>query len=286
MALFRLFVRFIPLGFIWLILAGCSSGSRDPYRFHVLAFYSHNEDLGHKSFVYEANRWFSLMAEKYRFRYDSSCNWNDLNDQKLSHYQVVIFLDSRPDSLPWREAFERYMEHGGAWMGFHFAAFSLTPSAFPQNWDWYHNRFIGAGEWNGNTWRPTPAVLRVENRDYPFTRNLPDTFRASANEWYKWTNDLRKNPDIRILLSVDSSSYPLGTGPKPNEIWHSGYYPVVWTNVKYRMVYLNMGHNDIDYDHQNRDLSHTFDNPVQDTLVMDALMWLGKAQNGAFERRP
>jgi len=28
------------------------------------------------------------------------------------------------------------------------------------------------------------------------------------------------------------ASFPLGTGPKPYEIWHSGYYPVVWTNKR------------------------------------------------------
>ena len=72
-------------------------------------------------------------------------------------------------------------------------------------------------------------------------------------------NDLRKNPDIRVLLSIDPSSFPLGTGPKPHEIWHSGDYPVVWTNTRYRMVYMNMGHNDMDYDGgTNRQLSSTF----------------------------
>ena len=33
---------------------------------------------------------------------------------------------------------------------------------------------------------------------------------------------------------------PLGIGPKPHETWHSGYYPVVWTNKCYRMVYFNL----------------------------------------------
>ena len=243
--------------------------------FHVIAFFSHNEDQGHKSFVHEANRWFPEMASLHHFTYDSTNDWRNLNDNFLSHYQLIIFLDSRPDSLPQREAFQRFMERGGAWMGFHFAAFALTPSAFPQNWDWYHEKFIGAGEWKGNTWRPTSAILRMENRTEPYARNMPDTFKASPNEWYKWTNDLRRNPDIKIIASIDSSSFPLGTGPKLYEIWHSGYYPVVWTNTRYRMIYFNMGHNDIDYDHGNRDLSHTFGNPWQDKLILEALIWLG-----------
>jgi hypothetical protein len=171
------------------------------------------------------------------------------------------------------------MENGGSWMGFHFAAFALTPSAYPQNWDWYHNEFLGSGQYKSNTWGPTTAVLRVEVRDHTSTKNLPATFTASPNEWYKWEKDITKNPDIKILISIDSTSFPLGTGPKPHEIWHSGYYPVVWTNRNYKMLYINMGHNIIDYENKtNKELSFTFTNDIQNRLIIDALFWLGKGK--------
>jgi hypothetical protein len=186
-------------------------------------------------------------------------------------------LDTRPDSPAQRIAFEKYMKEGGAWMGFHFAGFALTPSDYPQNWEWYHNQFLGSGQYKGNTWRPTSAILHVEDQTHPATRHLPGTFKASSNEWYSWKNDLRSNPDIRILVSIDSMSFPLGTGPKLHEIWHNGYYPVVWANTKYRMIYINMGHNDIDYENgTNQELSFTFGNEAQDGLIIDALIWLGK----------
>ena len=60
--------------------------------------------------------------------------------------------------------FARDNKHGGAWMGFHFAGFALTPSDVPANWDWYHNTFLGSGSYASNTWRPTSAILRVEDR--------------------------------------------------------------------------------------------------------------------------
>jgi hypothetical protein len=253
------------------------SGPDHHGNFKVIAFFNPTDETAHLSFVHEANRWFSELSARYNFKYDSTFNWNNLNDSVLANYQVVIFLDSRPDSSCQRTAFEKYMESGGSWMGFHFAGFALTPSAFPQNWDWYHNHFLGAGEYKGNTWRPTPAVLRVEDRNHPATKDLPETFIAAPNEWYSWKNNLRKNPDIDILLSIDSTSFPLGTGPKQYEIWHSGYYPVVWTNKKYRMIYFNMGHNDIDYENgTNKDLSSTFSSPSQNKLIIDALLWLGK----------
>ncbi len=246
-------------------------------KFRAIAFYTGKNDKAHVSYVHEANRWFSQMAGRYNFIYDSTNDWNNMNNEFLSGYQVVIFLDTRPDDNAQREAFRKYMENGGAWMGFHFCAFALTPSAYPQNWDWYHNQFLGAGQYTGNTWAPTSAILKVENRKHPSTRRLPEKFVASPNEWYKWEYDISNNPDISILVSIDSSSFPLGTGPKPHEIWHSGYYPVVWTNRNYKMLYINMGHNVIDYDNKtNKELSYTFENKTQNKMVLDGLFWLTK----------
>ncbi|TLU96940.1 ThuA domain-containing protein [Dyadobacter sediminis] len=244
--------------------------------FRVIAFFTGKNDKAHVSFVNEANRNFPKLAEKNDFTYDTTSNWNNLNAEFLAKYQVVIFLDTRPESLEQREAFRKYMENGGAWMGFHFAAFALTPSAYPQNWKWYHNEFLGSGQYKSNTWRPTSAVLRAENRNHPALKGIPATFKASPNEWYRWENDLTQNKDIQILLSIDPSSFPLGTGPKQHEIWKSGYYPVVWTNRKYKMIYLNMGHNDIDYENKtDKELSFTFDNDIQNQFLVNALIWLG-----------
>jgi hypothetical protein len=253
-----------------------AGAQHDKPHFKVIAFYTAKNDPAHISFVHEANRWFPEIAEEYHFAYDSTNDWDKLNTEFLSQYQVVIFLDTRPEKPAQREAFENYMKKGGAWMGFHFAGFALTPSEYPQNWDWYHNEFLGSGQYKGNTWRPTAAMLRVEDRTNPATKHLPGVFKSSPNEWYSWEKDLRKNPDIKILVSIDPGSFPLGTGPKQNEIWHSGYYPVVWTNKKYKMLYVNMGHNDIDYENKtNKELSFQFDNPVQNSLIIDGLLWLG-----------
>lgn len=261
--------------FLLFVVTGAVHAQPAPV-FKVIGFFTAKNDQAHISFVHEANKWLSAKAAEYHFIYDSTNNWDNLNTAFLQQYKAVLFLDTRPEAPAQRQAFQQYMEHGGGWIGFHFSAFALTPSDYPQNWDWYHNVFLGSGSYGSNTWRPTAAVLRVEDSTYPATRRLPVTFRSSPNEWYRWENDLRKNKNIRILLSIDSTSFPLGTGPKQSEIWHSGYYPVVWTNKNYRMLYVNMGHNDIDYEHHtNRELSFTFGNPVQDQLIINELLWLG-----------
>jgi GH18 family chitinase len=246
-------------------------------RFRVLAFYPAETEDAHMSFVRQANKWFPEISRQEDFGYESTTDWSKLRADVLSQYEVVLFLDARPEKPDERAAFQQFMEKGGGWMGFHFAGFALTPSKFPQNWDWYHNQFLGAGSYVSNTWRPTSAVLRVEDRKHPATAGLPETFKSAPNEWYRWSNDLRKNPDIKILLSIDPSSFPLGTGPKPHEIWHEGYYPVVWTNTRYRMIYMNMGHNDIVAENKSgKEYSSTFGSQAQNKLILDSLLWLGR----------
>ena len=243
--------------------------------FKVLAFFTAKNDLAHISFVKEANQWFDSVGKKKNFIYDTTSNWNNMNTTMLAGYKIIMFLDTRPDQPEQRQAFENYMKNGGAWIGFHFAGFALTPSSYPQNWDWYHDDFLGAGQYKGNTWRPTPAVLKREDSTHAVTKGLPPLFLSAPNEWYSWEKDLRKNSDINILYSIDSSSFPLGTGPKQHEIWHSGYYPVVWTNKKYNMLYINMGHNDMDYESgSNKTLSYQFENGFQNKLLLNALSWL------------
>jgi hypothetical protein len=47
------------------------------------------------------------------------------------------------------------------------------------------------------------------------------------------------------------------------------------------MIYLNMGHNDLDFDTKpNKQLSYTFYNEVQNRLILNALEWLGTGKKG------
>lgn len=271
---YRPFVRLLLCTMFCTVFSGVHAQKANA-QFKVIAFYTARNDQAHISYVHEANQWFPKMGLKYNFTYDSTSNWNNLNAEFLSHYQVVLFLDTRVEDPAQRLAFQKYMQNGGGWVGFHFAAFALTPSDYPQDWDWYHNEFLGSGSYVSNTWKPVAAILRVEDKTHPATRHLPVIFKSAPNEWYRWSNDLRQNKDIKILLSIDSTSFPLGTGPKQSEIWHSGYYPVAWTNQKYKMIYLNMGHNDMDYsNHQIRDMSSTFQSESQNEFILNSLFYV------------
>jgi type 1 glutamine amidotransferase len=56
-------------------------------------------------------------------------------------------------------------------------------------------------------------------------------------------------------------NYPLGL----KDIIRGGDLPVVWTNTKYKMIYMNMGHGD-----------KIFTSPTQNLLFEDSLLWLAK----------
>jgi len=237
--------------------------------FRVVAFFNTtNIEIAHLSFARQANIWFPAEGKVHGFSYDTTEDWNNLNANFLSQYHVVVFLDCRPELKEQRQAFQDYMDKGGAWMGFHYSGFSLDDSAEPENWDWYHNNFIGAGQWVSNTWIPTSAFLRVEDKNHPATQGLPPVFKSAPNEWYNWTEKWENNTNQEILLSIDPSSYPLGT----TQQFTSGYYPVAWTHKSYRMVYMNMGHNDI----EGNFTSNTFGSDDQNIFIRNSILWLGR----------
>ncbi|MFH9964780.1 RICIN domain-containing protein [Streptomyces mirabilis] len=241
--------------------------------FKVLALYSGTYDAAHIDFDKEANVWFPQQAAANGFTYTASTNWDLLANGGVNGYQVVLFLDDLPQTAAQRTGFEAYMRGGGGFMGFHVSAFTTDAAS----WSWYHNTFLGSGNFVSNTWGPTSVTLKVEDRTHAATKNLPATFTSSVSEWYSWSNDLRQNPNIRILASIDPSSFPVGTDP--NQSWYSGYYPILWTNTQYKMLYANFGHNAMNYTTNTR-LSSTFASATQNQFLLDGLKWLGGAGTG------
>lgn len=238
-----------------LLLLCCRSSQAEHRRFHVLAFYSTNVEKDHVLFAEQAMKHYAALARKEGFDFATTSNWDDLNATRLKSVQVVLWLDDFPHTDAQRKGFEQYMRHGGGWLGFHIAAFNDAGT----HWPWFVD-FLGGAVFYGNSWPPLPALLDVEDHNSPVTRDLPDTFTSPINEWYIWQPSPRLNKDVRVLVSVDQSNFPLGL----KDTIRGGDVPVVWTNRRYRMLYVNMGHGE-----------KIFDNPMQNRLFDNALLWLG-----------
>ncbi len=222
----------------------------------VLVFFSLNVENDHMLFATQALRFLAEQADRKNFRVEATTDWNDLNDQKLAGYQMVVWLNDFPSKPEQRAAFEKFMENGGAWLGCHVSAY--TDKNF--KWTWFRN-FIGAGVFGINNWPPLPAKLIVDDRASPITKGLPDSFMSPTNEWYSWRPSPRLAPDIHVLLTMDKSNYPLGIKSMITD--KDGDVPVVWTNTKYRMIYMNMGHGD-----------KVFSSPLQNQLFENEILWL------------
>ena len=221
----------------------------------VLLFFSLNVEADHMLFATDAIRFFAEVGDKHAFRVEATSNWADLNDENLKQYKLVVWLNGLPPA-PQQQAFQRYLESGGAWLGFHVAAYNDRSS----RWVWF-KQFIGGGAFGVNNWPPLPARLIVDDSESPVTRGIPKTYVSPTNEWYSWRPSPRLDKNVRVLVTLDPAQYPLGikgliTDKDPD-------VPVVWTNTNFKMLYMNMGHGD-----------KVFTSPTQNQLFENGILWL------------
>jgi uncharacterized protein len=245
-------MRFVLAILCFSVIARTAPAQLPPLR--VLAFYSTNVERDHVDFALQAVKFFSDAANRDHFQFESTTNWDDLNPQRLKEIQIVLWFNDSAHTPEQRVAFEQYMEHGGGWFGFHFAAYNDSGT----HWPWFV-QFLGGAVFYGNNWPPLPAMLDVDDKTSPATRHLPARYLAPANEWYSWLPNPRANKNVKVLLTLDPSNFPLGF----KDTLTGGDIPVVWTNTKYRMIYMNMGHGD-----------KIFSDERQNQLFEDALLWL------------
>jgi len=223
--------------------------------FKVLAFYSSKTEPDHVRFAEDAIKFFTNRSTNENFTFEATSNWDDLNDNRLKGYQVVVWLNDSPHTPTQRGAFERFMQGGGAWLGFHAAGYNDEDT----KWPWFVD-FLGGAVFNINSWPPLPAHIVVGDPTHSVASGVPASFESPANEWYVWRPSPRLNKDVHVLASLDPANYPIGF----KDVLLSGDLPVVWTNTKYKMLYMNMGHGD-----------KIFDSPIQNQLIDNALNWLG-----------
>jgi type 1 glutamine amidotransferase len=246
-----LLLLMLPLAALFSVKASFARGPK----FKALVLYSSNVEPDHVLFANDALKFLSTIAAKDQFAVDATTDWNHLNDSYLQAYRIVIWLNDFPHSPEQRKAFQKYMTHGGAWMGFHVSAYNHKDT----HWPWFVD-FLGGGVFDANSWPPLPAKLRIDDPAHPVTKDLPGAFLSPANEWYLWKPSPRLNKDVRVLVTLDPSNYPLGL----KDVLLDGDLPVVWTNTKYKMIYMNMGHG-----------NKIFTDSTQNRMIENAVLWLG-----------
>lgn len=223
-------------------------------RFKALIYYTQHAEEAHVQFAEQATTFFKKLNYGDGFVMDITTDFSKYPYEKLKEYNVIIMLNTSPNTKAERDAFEQYMENGGGWVGFHAAAYNDKNT----HWPWFV-KFLGGGVFYCNNWPPQPVLVEVDNEEHPVTKNLPASFVAPASEWYQWTPSPRQNKDVEVLLSLSPKNYPLGI----KDVVNFGDFPIVWSNKNYRMIYLNMGHGD-----------EEFIDGTQNLLLVNAFRWV------------
>jgi type 1 glutamine amidotransferase len=166
------------------------------------------------------------LGGKYRFAVEETDDPATFEYRTLRKYSAVVFLNTLDDVLNEEEqaAFERYIHHGGGFVGIHGAAHTEF------DWAWY-GRLVGAyfsrltGPW-------TATVVRVDST-HPSTVCMPATWRVT-DEWYDYR--AAPGPGVTILATVDEKSYRYGG--------MGAFHPIAWAHEFEggRAWYTGLGH--------------------------------------------
>ncbi|HKO80197.1 MAG TPA: ThuA domain-containing protein, partial [Chitinophagaceae bacterium] len=162
------------------------------------------------------------------FDVDTTNNADFFNEDSLKKYAAVIFLSTTLNVLDNRQeiAFERYIQSGGGFAGVHAA----TDTEY--DWGWY-GRLVGAYFLSHP--KPQSAKFIIKDKTFPATSFFKDTVWQHTDELY---NFKKINPDIKVLLTVDESSYEGGA--------NGAFHPMSWYHDYDggRAFYTALGHLD------------------------------------------
>jgi cytochrome c len=202
--------KILRLVFSFLIsisLWGCST-DQGPSK---ILLFSKTQVFRHLS-IEAGQKAFIEMGKQHGFEVVTTENSNLFTEENLSKYRAVVFLNTTGDVLnaEQQNAFERYIQAGGGYLGIHAAADT------EYEWPWY-NKLVGA--WFES--HPMPdnvqkGVFKVEDATHESTSFLPKSWERE-DEFYSY-KDI--SPNIHVLLSIDEKTYSGGT--------NGDFHPMAW----------------------------------------------------------
>jgi type 1 glutamine amidotransferase len=181
-------------------------------RYRVLAF-SRTTGFRHDSLP-DAIAAVQTLAVQNAFGIDATEDPSAFTDDNLAQYSLVIFLMTTGHILndAQQAAFERFIASGNGFVGVH----SATDTEY--DWAWYGGM---VGAYFASHPDIQQATLRREDARHPSTVVLPDLW-VRNDEWYNFQTNPRDTPDIRVLATLDESTYSGGT---------MGDHPIAWCHT-------------------------------------------------------
>lgn len=160
------------------------------------------------------------LGRENGFAVDATDDPEVFADARLRLYRALVFANTNNEAFTGegqRQAFRRYIQGGGGFVGIHSA------SGSERQWPYYHAVLGGKFAFHP----PFQEFrIRVVDRNHPATAHLPETW-TWKDECY-FHEDL--NPGFRVLLAADVTSLKPRREPFPtypvNDIPNS--FPLAW----------------------------------------------------------
>ncbi|HUQ66241.1 MAG TPA: ThuA domain-containing protein, partial [Flavitalea sp.] len=197
-----------------------------------LLVFSKTKGWHHTSIPFGIKAILGIAREKC-YSVDTTVNAEDFNDENLKKYDAVIFLSTTGNVLNGEQqaAFERYIQSGGGFVGIHSAADT------EYDWPWYGNLVGAYFESHPNNSNVRMATINVTDKNHASSSMLADKWERK-DEWYNYKSIY---PGIKVLMSLDESTYEGGT--------NGAEHPISWYH-EYdggRAFYTGLGHTDESY---------------------------------------
>ena len=166
------------------------------------------------------------------------------NDANLAQFDAVVFLSTTGDVLTdaQQDAFERYIQAGGGYVGIHAAADT------EYTWSWY-GQMLGGYFSNHPPGTPTASV-DITDPDEPSTETVPARW-TRVDEWYNYQSPDNpvvngggadynvRNSGVKVLATVDETTYD-----EQDDSAGADEHPIAWCSEfdGGKVWYTGMGH--------------------------------------------
>ena len=170
------------------------------------------------------------LGAEQGFTADHTENSAAFTEANLARYRAVVFLNTTGNVLnpAQQNAFERYIQAGGGFVGIHAAA--DTEYA----WPWYDQLMGAHFASHPNLPNVRSANVRITNIRAAATAGLPEVW-ARTDEWYNYRAFY---PGLQVLAELDEESYEGGM--------NGASHPIMWQHEfdGGRAFYTGGGHTD------------------------------------------
>lgn len=195
----------------------------------ILVF-SKTAGFRHGSSIAKGKEALMLMGKQNNFLVDTTEDASVFNKKTLKKYDAVVFLSTTGNIFNEEQqtAFEQYLHSGKGFVGIHAA------SDTEYDWPWY-GRLVGG--YFASHPKQQNATLHVTDEKHISTQHLPKTWNR-FDEWYNFKN---LNNNVKVLLTIDETSYEGGK--------NGSYHPMAWYHNYEggRVFYTALGHTDASY---------------------------------------